>query len=238
MFCLHVHTDVMENNLDNRIYNLIKVKGPLSQKICNNGFKWFSVIKTQLEEIAKKLQNDFKVSNPEIIIEYKQRGDNQAQLRLADDLILFQIQDNIFRFDDKHPAAKTSYVKSDLLKGHCCIINIYNFLADSFIKKRTDDFGILIARMFINIENHFFVEGKKQTGLLFNDFVNETINEEKTEVLIKNVIIFCMEHDLITPSFDTVQTITVAEISENAFSFLSNSKKLGFDLKSNAETKA
>ena len=44
------------------------------------------------------------------------------------------------------------------------MINIYNFLSDSFVYDRERDLGYLVARVFLNKEGHFFVQGKKQLG--------------------------------------------------------------------------
>ena len=44
-------------------------------------------------------------------------------------------------------------------RTYCGVINMYNFLSDSFKYNRENDLGYLIGRMFINKENTF-VEGK------------------------------------------------------------------------------
>lgn len=236
---MRVHIDLeMENSIDERLYNLVKTKGPLSYMVCENGFKWFGVIKGILEQTAIKLREDIHKADPKIVIEYSHKGDNQVQIRIADDVIVFHLQTNVFRFEESHSLGKSAYIKANPLKGHCCIINVYNFIADSITQKRENDFGILIARVFINVENHFFVEGKKQVGILFDDFANDIIDAEKIEKLLKSLIVFCLEHDLITPPFESVQTITLNEIINNTFTFLSNSKRLGFEIISKANTKA
>ena len=37
--------------------------------------------------------------------------------------------------------------------------------------------GYCIGRIFINKENHYFVEGKRQLGFLYNDFMNSKMNK-------------------------------------------------------------
>ena len=55
------------------------------------------------------------------------------------------------------------------------MINIYNFLADSFKYNRLNDVGYLVGRVFLNKDLHYFVEGKRQLGFLYNDFVNDKL---------------------------------------------------------------
>ena len=39
----------------------------------------------------------------------------------------------------------------------------------------SNDLGYLIGRIFINHENHFMVQGKRQLGFLYNDFINQLL---------------------------------------------------------------
>ena len=83
---------------------------------------------------------------------------------------------NVFEFDKNHGIWKISYVENNDMNSYCGIINIYNFLSDSFKYDRLDDLGYLIGRIFINKDNHYFVEGKRQLGFLYNDFGNAVID--------------------------------------------------------------
>ena len=60
------------------------------------------------------------------------------------------------------PIWTTKYVQKDELNSYSGIINIYNFLTDSFKYDRIDDLGYLVGRLFINRHSHYFVEGKRQ----------------------------------------------------------------------------
>ena len=73
------------------------------------------------------------------------------------------------------------------------------FLSDSFKYNRLNDAGYLIARVFINKEKHFFVEGDKQLGMLFNDFVNQEINSTEIDKIINESMIYALNFDLQVP---------------------------------------
>ena len=65
---------------------------------------------------------------------------------------------NVFDFEKTHKVHRTSYVKKDKGNFYCGMINVYNFLADSFKYNRVKDSGYLVGRLFINQDLHFFVE--------------------------------------------------------------------------------
>ena len=74
------------------------------------------------------------------------------------------------------------------MRSFCGVINIYNFLSDSLKYNRLNDAGFLIARIFINKDNHFFVEGDAELGFLFNDLINQKINKEQLENIINSAL--------------------------------------------------
>ena len=55
---------------------------------------------------------------------------------------------------------KQKYVKEDKMRSFCGVIHVYNFLNDSFKYNRLNDVGNLVARIFVNKDKHFFVEGE------------------------------------------------------------------------------
>ena len=72
---------------------------------------------------------------------------------------------DVFEFDANHLVWQSPYVQADRDNSYCGLINIYNFLSDSFKFNRNADEGYLIGRIFINRERCYFVEGKRQTSM-------------------------------------------------------------------------
>ena len=136
---------------------------------------------------------------------------------------------NVFEFDNKHPVLNSSYIQDDPLRSYCGMINIYNFLADSFRYNRERDIGYLVARIFINKDNHFFVEGKRQTEENVKSFAVDTISPGLLRQIIETAIRYCIEFDLLVPPYDQVKLATVEQMQEKIIhSKMITGKRLGF----------
>jgi hypothetical protein len=92
-----------------------------------------------------------------------------------------------------------------------------------------NDLGYVIGRIFINKENHYFVEGKRQLGFLYNDFVHAVIDPEKISNVLESTILYCLSFDLFTPPFDAVKEVSVQDMQEASESMqIKTGKRLGF----------
>jgi hypothetical protein len=125
------------------------------------------------------------------------------------------------------------YIEEDPLRSYCGTINIYNFLADSFKYNRVNDIGYLVARLFINKENHFFVEGKKQDDEVVKDFAIDTISPGFLRQIVETAIQFCIEFDLLVPPYERVKMATVEQMRQKiSHSKMSTGKRIGFGFSS------
>ena len=128
-----------------------------------------------------------------------------------------------------HHIWNSSYAKADEYRTYCGVINIYNFLSDSFKYNRENDLGYLIGRMFINKEKHFFVEGKGRMSFLYNDFPNAVLDKQALKSILQEAILFAMDFELLTPPFSDVQVVTLHQIKEMSQNMkLKTAKRLGF----------
>jgi hypothetical protein len=83
--------------------------------------------------------------------------------------------------------------------------------------------------MFINREGNFFAEGKRQLGVLFNDYASMQANETQLRLLIESAIAFSLDIDVNVPPFDAMKEITVYEAMVNTMqSTITTGKRLGF----------
>lgn len=209
--------------------DLIKEKGFLKQKIFYQTIQVFNDLKEILSDTCKSLQQ--KVNTPEnkLYFQYQDKGDFEAVLSFAGDTLIFQMHTNVFNFDRSHHVWKQSYLREDESRSYCGVINIYNFLTDSFRYDRSNDLGYLIARIFVNKENHFFVEGKRQLGFLYNDFANSELTKETLQAIIESAIIYTADFDLLLPDYESVKQVSVLDIN-TAYENLQpvTAKRLGF----------
>jgi len=215
------------------IIGTLKEKSVLKQKVFDNTLESFCMVKDILKSLSKEVNSSIGGIDTRIRLEYTDRSNFDAQLKVAGDILLFSMHSNIFQFDREHPAWKTTYIQKNKYNAYSGIINIYNFLADSFKYSRLDDLGYLIARIFINHENQYFVEGKRQMGMLFTNFGNEAINKESLQVIINTAIQYSLEFDLLVPPYDTVKIATVGQAeSKIQHSRVITGKRLGFQFNS------
>jgi len=215
------------------IVGTLKQKSLLKQKVYDITLEWFSVIKDILKNLAKDVNANLGNIDPRIRLEYTDRSNFDAQLKVAGDILLFSMHSNVFQFDRDHPAWKTPYIQKNRLNAYSGIINIYNFLFDSFRYSRLDDLGYLIARIFINHENQYFVEGKRQMGMLFSNYGNESVSRDSLQTIISTAIQYSLEFDLLVPPYDTVKIATVGQAEAKIqHSRVITGKRLGFKFNS------
>ena len=140
----------------------------------------------------------------------------------------------VFKFNIENRLLKSSYLSENPNSGFCGLINIYNFLNDSFKYNRYNDLGYLIGRLFINHENHFMVQGKRQLGFLYNDFINAVIDKEKLKSIVQSAILYSLDFDLLVPSYDLVNQVSVNQVKQVGDDLkLRTAKRLGFVFQNN-----
>lgn len=226
-------TMTLPEDKKNSIITTLKEKSLLKQKVYDNTLEAFSNIKDVLKSMAKEVNSNLEGLDSRIKLEYTDRSNFDAQIKVAGDILLFSMHSNIFQFDREHPAWKTTYIQKNKFNAYSGIINIYNFLADSFKYSRQDDLGYLIARIFINHEKQYFVEGKRQMGMLFSNYGNEEISKQSLQLIIATAIQYAMEFDLLVPPYDTVKIASVGQAEAKIqHSRVITGKRLGFQFNS------
>ncbi|MCK5731199.1 MAG: hypothetical protein KAH68_09005, partial [Draconibacterium sp.] len=179
------------------------IKSTEKQKVYQNTKKTFIILKKVLKKLEEEYLSVVKNKVPKAVLPvFKDRGPFEAEFKIGGDMLIFSMHSNVFEFDDKHPVWKTKYIEEDSMRSYCGTINIYNFLADSFKYNRNNDLGYLVARLFVNKDNHFFVEGKNQTAETVKDFAVDTISPGILRQIIETAIQFSIEFDLLVPAYD------------------------------------
>jgi hypothetical protein len=222
-----------QNEKKQEIIGILKEKSQLKQRVFDNTFESFCTVKEVLRTMSKDINGHLGGVDPRVRLEYTDRSNFDAQIKVAADILLFSMHSNIFQFDREHPAWKTPYIQKNKYNAYSGIINIYNFLADSFRYSRLDDLGYLIARIFINHEKQYFVEGKRQMGMLFTNYGNEEISRQSLQLIISTAIQYSLEFDLLVPPYDTVKIATVGQAEAKIqHSRVITGKRLGFQFNS------
>ena len=206
-------------------------KSTLKQHIFDNTFTTLNELKDVLFEIASELDDDLDGQlDKRVRIEYRDRGKFEAQLQIASDLLIFRMHTDIFEFDSKHGIWQNDYVKEERDNSYCGMIDIYNFLSDSFKFNRSADEGYLIGRIFINREKCYFVEGKRQTILRPAEFGSQKITREALIEIMETAINYAINFDPLTPPYEINKRVTVDQFNTKMDnSKFTTGKRLGYE---------
>ena len=213
-----------------RILETIVRKSTLKQKVFDSTFWAFNQLKETLLEMASEMDDELDGKlDRRVRLEYRDRGKFEAQLQIANDLLIFQMHTDVFEFDDAHPIWKTPYVQADRENSYCGVVNIYNFLSDSFKFNRNAD-GYLIGRLFINRDRRYFVEGKGQTTLRAADFGKDEIDHDALIAILESAIAFSLDFDLLLPPYEENKRVTVDQFNTKMDnSKFVTGKRLGYE---------
>ena len=200
--------------LRSKILDTIIRKSTLKQRVFDNTFAAFNELKETLFEMASEMDDELDGKlDRRVRLEYRDRGKFEAQLQVANDILIFQMHTDVFEFDANHLIWQNPYVQSDRENSYCGLINIYNFLSDSFKFNRNADEGYLIGRIFINREKRFFVEGKRQTSMRPMAFGSAEITREALVKIIETAVYYAINFDLLMPPYEDNKRVTVDQFN-------------------------
>lgn len=210
------------------------LKTNLKQEVYRKTLNSFALLKEVLKELADEYRAVLKDKvEDQVLPVFQDKGPFNAEFKIGGDLLIFSMHSNVFVFDREHPIWKLDYIKANAMNSYCGVFNIYNFLADSFKYDRVEDLGYLIARIFINRENHFFVEGKRQSGELVKDFGSDEMTKQYMRDIIETAVQYAVDFDLLVPPYDQVKIASVEQMQvEINHSKIQTGKRLGFKFNS------
>ncbi len=219
-----------------QIIEVMAGKSGMKQDVFEKTVQAFAQLKEVLKELAAELAEAIVKKDPRLAVEYTEQGALAARLKTAGDTVIFTMHSNVFLLDQSNSLWKTSYLSEDSTRGYFGVINIYNFLSDSFRFDRERDLGYLVARVFLNKDGHYFVQGKKQLGFLYNDLAENILDRDQMKALLCSVVLHVLDFDLLAPPYDQVSQVTVQEMKQmDAHSMLITGKRLGFRFQSDSE---
>jgi hypothetical protein len=211
------------------LFNAVTSKASLKQEIYARTLEVFNTFKKVSESMTSDYRQTIRQKKYPIPFEFKDISQFEFELRFGGDLLIFFMHSNVFETPRDHEIMKLSYIKEDKTRSYCGIIHVFNFLNDSFRYKRVNDVGYLIGRVFVNRENHYFIEGKREIGLLYNNFPDSDLNYDAVQTIIESSIRYTINFDLLTPPYDNMKEVTVEEmqsVRENMQ--IRTGKRLGF----------
>lgn len=210
------------------------LKTNLKQEVFLKTAQAFALLKVVLKDLADSYYALLKDKvDDSLLPSFQEKGTFEAEFKLGSDLLIFSMHSNVFVFNREHPIWKLDYIKNNGLNAYCGVVNIYNFLNDSFKYNRAEDLGYLVARIFVNRENHFFVEGKRQSSEVVKDFAKDELTRDYLKEILETAILYSVDFDLLVPPYDQIKIATVEQMQTEIYhSRIQTGKRLGFKFNS------
>ena len=225
LFVLKKYAMELKESLKNLVFDKNDLKGQVYYATKDA----FELFRKTTHELIDLLKEQAQKENRNVLIGFTDRGDFEFEARFASDVLVFVMHTNVFEFSRDHQVMKSPYIREDTTRSYCGVIRIYNFLADSFLYQRDQDLGYMIGRVFVNREKHYFIEGKRELGMLYNNFNTSLISNESVQSIVESAIEYTTNFDLLTPPYDEVKMVSVGEMRNNFDKkSLATGKRLGF----------
>lgn len=211
-------------------------KAVLKQDVFATTKSLFEQLKIEIGLITNEIHDFITPSDARVAVELKTTEAFEARMTLAGDTIVFHMHTNVFAFPNNHMIHKSPYVMDSPGNAYCGIINVYNFLTDTYRFHRMNDSGYLVARIFVNREKHFFVEGQGQLGFMYKDFATKVFDQKNMHSFIVTALQHVIDFDIYTPPYRAVKEVTLGDVQAQGQSLrLKTGKRLGFQFESEGD---
>lgn len=211
------------------IAELLLTKSTVKQQAYRNVCQAFKQLEAGAHVLVNELSSRTTERDQDIKLHVEFVSDQEFHIRIAGDLLVFVLHTNIIMLSEEYEYNKSNYVQENPLRKYLGQINVYNFMSDSLEYNRLNDPGYLLARLLINYENYFLVEGDRQVDFMFKSASSKPLEKVDLNILINLIITQAAENDLVTPPFPKIRNITLREKLEKTQS-LGAGNKIGFQM--------
>lgn len=218
------------------IAQVIENKSAVKQQTYRNLCKSFKQLEKEARKVIKQVKASVASKDDDITLSVTKINNQEFHVHIAGELLVFLMHTNVIVLDDAHGYSKSEYVQQDKSRKYLGQINIYNFMADSFKYNRLKDPGYLIARLFINVENHFLVEGERQLNFMFEKVSSEPVTHTDLNIIAQLSISQSLDNDLITSPFPSIRVISLHQKIEKSQE-LGGGHKIGFQMSYQSDIK-
>lgn len=215
-----------EDPLD-RIQRLLENKSAAKQITFRKLLSSFESLAKESKRVVAELKKKAKPGDQDVTLDFKRINDHEFQLKLAGDMLVFVLHTNIVTFDDTHDVMKDPYIQANEINRYFGQIMIYNFMSDSIKFHRVNDPGYLLARLLINHDGRYIIEGEGKLGVVFSHISEAEITEQDLNILVKLALTLAIENDLMAPPYPQVKFITLYQKLEQTQE-LGAGQKIGF----------
>ena len=203
-------------------------KASKKQAIYRHTLTVFNRMKELASGLVDHLSARFAEIDPHVKITYKEVNEFEFHVKFSGDLLMFNMHTNVVTLPHENIIFKSPYVQEDPTRAYFGTIMVYNFMADSLKYNRVNDPGYLMARMMVNRDSHFYIEGVRQLAFLYPDIAKNKISDPLLQAYLENAILLAMDQDLFAPQFQKVQVIPLGHKLANQAQTTGN--KVGFQM--------
>lgn len=215
--------------MDDSLCNLLISKGQLKQDVFAVTLDAMQMFKDCAKGFEDFYRNNYADDHEDVPVLYTNKNQYQFQLKFAGDVLVFLMHSNIFEFSREHEVMRSTYIKEDKTRSYCGMIQIFNFLSDSFKYNRVNDLGYMIGRILINKEGHYYIEGKRELSRVLNNFSTNQISKEAVEEILRSALTYTINFDLLVPDYEETKIITVDDMLQiEDQNLIKTGKRLGF----------
>ena len=212
----------------NFIKYLLESKSTAKQTAYKHICRAFSVLESESKAVVEELKRRAKPSDKDVTVEFNTINAQEFDVKLAGDMLIFVMGTNIVTLEESHSIMKEEYILRNEVNRYFGQIMIYNFMAESLKYNRTNDPGYLLARIMINHEDRFFIEGERDLQS-YNQISETPVTDEDLKKVVKIVLKMAIENDLVAPAFTEVKSITLNQKRDHNLE-LGGAQKIGFKM--------
>lgn len=212
-----------------RIQRMLENKSKAKQITYGKLMNVFGSLAKESKRVVGELKKKIKPGDNDVTVDFKQINEHEFQVKLAGDLLIFVLHTNIVTFDETHDVMKDPYIREQDINRYFGQIMIYNFMSDSIKFHRINDPGYLLARLLINHDGRYIIEGEGKLGVVFSHMSPTAITEQDLNILVKLALTLAIENDLMAPPYPQVKFITLHQKIEKTQE-LGAGQKIGFQM--------
>lgn len=212
-----------------QIADLLCSKATLKQDVFQNTTALFGQLKTASAALAEWMYGKVCDLDSRVLVEYEDLNDYECSLKFGGDLLYIHHHTNVFTLDRKSLLWNKDYIKEKPSRSFFGVLHFYNFMADSFKYHRSQDAGVLLGRLFVNADGHYFIEGIESLDRPMRTMEEQELNQAELQRVLEILVQHALNHDLTAPAIKDIALASVGDMKARASELqMRTGKKLGF----------
>lgn len=214
------------------IYETLRGKSALNKKVMTETQQAFALLRECSEKTALKLREIIVSKKDELEAKVDDGGEHNFSVEIGPDVIAFTNVHDVSAPSADMACLKSDYVREDPSRAYFGQILVYNFLTTSYLQRKMDEPGYMVARILVNKDGRFTVEGVGKMAEAFSDLASNTVSKETMQKVVESCILAALAIDLMMPPADQIQIISLE--AQFASKVTKEMEKVGFRVSARA----